>query len=464
MRTQQSVSEVVLSYVRKLLATVTGFYGSVGSSSSRFSTMINGTVVHLIISLVSMLFSSGIAALTQQCSQFCVCDTWYDLERASCVGRHLYNIHTGAPDNVQALDLSDNVISVLTSFELANIGFTRLKYLNLSKNAISEIDLNAFDELTDLMVLDLSRNRLDDISAEVFERNKNLRILRLSKNNFKSHIPKLRSSSLMELSLDSCQISHLPLDTFNGLEHLRRLDLANNLMIQMNTVAVQTLHFLRKLSLKGNPWSCNKVMLDLQMYLRNKVIEFDEICSKKGNVRKFEKMIVLDTIDTISRNHHHSEIANPKETKQRSNRIEMESNILNDKNLSTCQETANPTLVTYSEDKSVAYWFLTLGFVLGILSGLVISYIWLSRICWCNQRSMREGLVISQLSLVNSYLQGRMDSDGSLSELYPSTPPPAYRDVMLQPSLYRYSSRISNLNNDANGYTDISEDTEASIR
>ena len=81
--------------------------------------MINGTVVYFAISLASMLFSSGIAASARQCSSFCVCDTWYDLERASCVGRHLYNIHTGAPDNVQALDLSDNVISVLTSFELA---------------------------------------------------------------------------------------------------------------------------------------------------------------------------------------------------------------------------------------------------------------------------------------------------------------------------------------------------------
>ncbi|KAK9295964.1 hypothetical protein QLX08_009865 [Tetragonisca angustula] len=411
--------------------------------------MINGTVVYFAISLASMLFSSGIAASARQCSSFCVCDTWYDLERASCVGRHLYNIHTGAPDNVQALDLSDNVISVLTSFELANIGFMRLKYLNLSKNAISEIDLNAFDGLTDLMVLDLSRNRLDDISAEVFERNKNLRILRLSKNNFKSHIPKLRSPSLTELSLDSCQISHLPLDTFNGLEHLRRLDLANNLMIQMNAIAVQTLHFLKKLSLEGNPWSCDKITVDLQMYLRNKGIEFDEICSKKGNVRKFEKMIVLPT---ITRNYHRPKVADPEEIKQRTNRIEVESNIRDNKTLSTCQETACPTPDTDSEDNnSVAYWFLILGFILGILSRLVISYVWLLGVCLCNRRYSLErfnsGFVISREQSLLS-LNGRMESDGSLSEFYPSTPPPAYRDVMLQPSLYRYPSRISNLNGD----------------
>lgn len=56
---------------------------------------------------------------------------------------------------------------------------------------------------------------------------------------------------MQELSLDSCQISHLPPDTFNGLTHVRRLDLSNNFMIQMSTIVVQTLHVLNKLSLEG---------------------------------------------------------------------------------------------------------------------------------------------------------------------------------------------------------------------
>lgn len=81
--------------------------------------MTHSIVVYLTISLISMFSARGTTVLTQQCSTFCVCDTWYGLERASCVGRHLYNIHTGAPNNMQALDLSDNVISLLSSFELA---------------------------------------------------------------------------------------------------------------------------------------------------------------------------------------------------------------------------------------------------------------------------------------------------------------------------------------------------------
>ncbi|XP_043787982.1 leucine-rich repeat-containing protein 4C-like isoform X2 [Apis laboriosa] len=385
-----------------------------------------------------------------------MCDTWYSLKRASCVGRHLYNIDAGAPNNVQALDLSDNVISFLNSFELKNAELTKLRYLNLSKNAISEISLNAFDGLTDLTVLDLSKNRLHYILDEVFEKNENLRILKLSNNNFNSHIPKLRSFSLMELTLDSCRISHLPLDTFNGLTHIRRLDLSNNLMIQMSNTVVQTLHFLKKLSLEGNPWSCNNVLHDLQIYLKYKNIEFNEICGKKNNSQKFEKMILLPV--TISRNYHHSAIVNTSTKKIKSITKYNISNILNNKNLSICEQMINQTHIINSTDKFVSYWFLCLGFIAGISSGLIISYIWLSKKYlynprYCYHRQLHDDLIVSQrVSLLNSFLQGRTDSNGSLIESCPGTPPPPYRDVILRPTLYRYPSVVSNLNNNDTRY------------
>lgn len=52
------------------------------------------------------------------CPSLCVCDTWYGLQHASCTSRHLYSIHTGAPNTVQALDLSNNSISLLNNYEL----------------------------------------------------------------------------------------------------------------------------------------------------------------------------------------------------------------------------------------------------------------------------------------------------------------------------------------------------------
>jgi len=53
------------------------------------------------------------------------------------------------------------------------------------------------------------------------------------------------------LILDSCQISHVPVDMFIGLSHLRTLDLSNNFMIQLDTVVLEPLQFLRRLSIMG---------------------------------------------------------------------------------------------------------------------------------------------------------------------------------------------------------------------
>lgn len=63
-------------------------------------------------------------------------------------------------------------------------------------NAISQIDLKAFDGLSELKVLDLSQNHLYYLLSDTFLPAPSLRILRLSKNNFNSHVPKLECSWL----------------------------------------------------------------------------------------------------------------------------------------------------------------------------------------------------------------------------------------------------------------------------
>lgn len=68
---------------------------------------------------------------------------------------------------------------------------TNLRYLNLSKNSISDISLEAFSGITELAVLDLSRNYLYYLLSDIFLETKKLRILKLSGNNFNIHVPKL---------------------------------------------------------------------------------------------------------------------------------------------------------------------------------------------------------------------------------------------------------------------------------
>lgn len=214
--------------------------------------MTRKTIKILFIALVFQVAVTGVSMhLSEKCSLWCDCDIWYGLQYASCIGRHLYSIHTGVPNTIQALDLSNNSISILNNYELADEKLLKLKYLNLSTNAISEIGLNAFDGLSELAVLDLSQNHLYYLLPDIFISTKNLRILRLSKNNFNSHIPKLNCPWLTDLTLSSCQISYVPIDAFIGLSNLRTLDLSNNLMIQLDNVVLDKLHFLKSLLIEG---------------------------------------------------------------------------------------------------------------------------------------------------------------------------------------------------------------------
>ncbi|XP_011868023.1 PREDICTED: SLIT and NTRK-like protein 1 isoform X1 [Vollenhovia emeryi] len=397
-----------------------------------------------------------------RCPSLCVCDTWYELLRASCTGRHLYSIHTGAPSNVQALDLSNNSISILNNYELAEAGLTRLKYLNLSVNAISEIGLNAFNGLSELTVLDLSRNHLYYLLSDIFVPAKSLRILRLSKNNFNSHVPRLECPWLTDLTLDSCRISHVPVDTFNGLSYLRTLDLSNNLMIQLDSNALKTIQFLRVLSIEGNPWSCDKLTHDLQIYLTHKNIEYRAVCAKSSEPKKFEKMVMYNprikyekhrpfvTLNSSAKKNttkKHPAIARDTETPTSTH-----------ENTIACANATDRTSFVKALNAISPYWFLTVGFLLGVACGMFTCYVWLTRkISCCRGYREQTDNDAQRVSLLQNLWQFEDSAANDSAISCPDTPPPPYREVMLRPGLYRNASVTTNLNNNivtnSTGYT-----------
>ncbi|XP_025987114.1 leucine-rich repeat transmembrane neuronal protein 2 isoform X2 [Solenopsis invicta] len=322
-------------------------------------------------------------------------------------------------------------------------GLTRLKYLNLSTNAISEIGLNAFNGLSELTVLDLSRNHLYYLLPSIFTLTKSLRILRLSKNNFNSHVPKLECPWLTELTLDSCRISHVPVDMFNGLPHLRILDLSNNLMIRLDGVALEKLKFLRILSIEGNPWSCDKLTHNLQIYLTHRNVQYHSVCATSAEPKKFEKMIVYNP---------------PIKYEKRRPLIISNSK----KNMTKKYLTSTPTYenkvacINTTKEASFAkvlhsispYWFFTFGFLLGVACGMFTCYFWLTKkmsCCsgCCRRRTDNDA---QRISLLQDSWQFE-DSVNNSTISCPDTPPPPYREVMLRPGLYRNTSVTTNSNN-----------------
>lgn len=188
-------------------------------------------------------------------------------------------------------------------------------------------------------------------------------------------------------------------------------------------------------------------MHDLQVHLRRRNIEFDEVCKKKGYIQKFERMVILPV--TVSRDYHHSANADVSIEKTTSVTKHNTSSTLTNKNLTMCEQMINQNH-TANLDQFLLISLLCLGFIFGISSGLVISYIWLSGRCSCSRRHRHhellnnEFIVSQEYSLLNSYLQGHTDSDRNLIASCPGTPPPPYREVILQPSVYRCPSIVLN--------------------
>ncbi|XP_011868024.1 PREDICTED: slit homolog 3 protein-like isoform X2 [Vollenhovia emeryi] len=319
-----------------------------------------------------------------RCPSLCVCDTWYELLRASCTGRHLYSIHTGAPSNVQALDLSNNSISILNNYELA------------------------------------------------------------------------------DLTLDSCRISHVPVDTFNGLSYLRTLDLSNNLMIQLDSNALKTIQFLRVLSIEGNPWSCDKLTHDLQIYLTHKNIEYRAVCAKSSEPKKFEKMVMYNprikyekhrpfvTLNSSAKKNttkKHPAIARDTETPTSTH-----------ENTIACANATDRTSFVKALNAISPYWFLTVGFLLGVACGMFTCYVWLTRkISCCRGYREQTDNDAQRVSLLQNLWQFEDSAANDSAISCPDTPPPPYREVMLRPGLYRNASVTTNLNNNivtnSTGYT-----------
>ena len=96
--------------------------------------------------------------------QPCDCDVEYTV--ADCSSRNMRAIPTFLPKGIRRLDMSDNMIYVLSnqSFER----YSSLEFLNLSNIGISELPSGVFSVVPNLTVLDLSFNSLMHLQTQAF--------------------------------------------------------------------------------------------------------------------------------------------------------------------------------------------------------------------------------------------------------------------------------------------------------
>ncbi len=141
----------------------------------------------------------------------------------------------------------------ITSADGANL-FTNLQSLNLSRNDISSLSANQFQNLTSLLELRLMSNDISSVSSDQFQGLTNLQILSLSRNQIASLSASQFQTlpNLLELNLFDNQISSLSADHFQGLSSLQELQISDNQITSLSANQFQGLGSLEVLYLEGN--------------------------------------------------------------------------------------------------------------------------------------------------------------------------------------------------------------------
>ncbi|EZA51292.1 hypothetical protein DMN91_010777 [Ooceraea biroi] len=157
--------------------------------------------------------------------------------------------------DVQSLDVSNNQIPVLPSYEFSSL--KRLRVLNLSSNAISMVTDDALHGLRSLESLDLSGNRIVALPTGMFrDAAKSLKELRLQNNSISALSPGLVAGMNQLVALDLSRnvliSSWLSSATFSGLIRLVLLNLSHNRISKLDPALFKDLYTLQILNLQFN--------------------------------------------------------------------------------------------------------------------------------------------------------------------------------------------------------------------
>jgi Leucine-rich repeat (LRR) protein len=164
------------------------------------------------------------------------------------------NTFAGTEANLEYLDLGFNIISEVVT----DISFPSLKYLNLAKNKLTQIE-GAFNLLSHLNVLVLRENAITKVSAFTFTGMDNLISIDLSKNFIRELEPGVFGNNyLNEVNMSGNLLKELEQETFVNLPILEVLDLSHNNLIGIQNGAFDTIPRLKKLYLHHNKMSSYK--------------------------------------------------------------------------------------------------------------------------------------------------------------------------------------------------------------
>lgn len=201
------------------------------------------------------------------CPSICTCNS----TQTDCSSRNLHFpfnlISSQVPTNVTTLNLSRNAITQLNPGVFTNL--SSLLKLDLSRNQLLTLHSSTFYPLSNLEFLDLSCNFLENLPVDLFSELSNLRELILSDNRLKEVSSKQFQSlaELQRLDLSMNNIGSMSLDILDGLQGLEWLSLAGNKLRTIPRSVLEPLTVLQQLLLDGNQWNCSCSLLPFRHWV-----------------------------------------------------------------------------------------------------------------------------------------------------------------------------------------------------
>ena len=177
---------------------------------------------------------------------------------ANCSSQDLTHVPPNLPHNIKVLDLSDNIINILSDNSFVKYEYMEILYMR--NNSLKVIKPKAFARMRMLLYLDLSFNSLVSIPSTIFNDLSALLTLSLQGN----HITVIdrntfqNVSYLSNLFLAGNHIEFIDPEAFRGLNRLQRLELQNNALTKLDSETVQYFSVsLKEIKLHNNRWYCD---------------------------------------------------------------------------------------------------------------------------------------------------------------------------------------------------------------
>ncbi|XP_056638525.1 uncharacterized protein LOC130446347 [Diorhabda sublineata] len=250
---------------------------------------------------VLLFYISNARVIEETCPSYCVCDMINDYRRATCQSKNLITVEIAISPLVEYLDLSHNHISDLNRQVFSDLHLTELKWLNLSYNKISQIDLYAFEGLEQLTSLDLSYNRIQYFLDQWWLSLHNLKELYLRGNSLASinSQPPISLPELKILDLSDNKVANFHTIVFENIPNVEVLDISDNYLINIHAELFKPITKLKLLIANGISLNCkDRSTLLLEQYIEGNNISYVGPCKKEDKIDnaapKFERMMMLN--------------------------------------------------------------------------------------------------------------------------------------------------------------------------